>query len=177
MTSTQTWQRLLDAHPHGEESSSPDFWEGYLADNPDVLHRLLADIYTATYGSEKPPTLDDLWEMMATPRFTTQGFGEAVLDLLGDRSIRWLAQQVGTSHHQLSRYLNGSRPIISIHDHKGSMRRVESIATALHVHPSYFVEWRRLWVMSLIDSAFAAQPSLSVGMFRRFSGFEPKARA
>lgn len=166
------WQRLLERHPQGKESATPEFWEGYLTENPDVLHRLLADVYQATYGSEKPPTLDDLWEMLATPQFSTDEFGVAVLDLLGERSIRWLAQQIGTSHPQLSRYLNGSRPIVSVHDHKGSMKRIESIARALRVHPSYFVEWRRLWVMSLIDSAFAAKPSLSVGVFRRYAGFE-----
>jgi len=174
MTATQTWQRLLDAHALGEVSEEPEFWEAYLAENPDVLHRLLADIYQATYGSEKPPTLDALWEMMATPLFSTEPFGEAVLDLLGERSIRWLAQQIGVSHPQLCRYLNGTRPIVSIHDHRGSMYRIESIAGVLRVHPSFFVEWRRLWVMSLIDSAFAAEPSLSVGIFRRFSGLERK---
>jgi len=172
---SDNWQRLLDGHQHGADSETPEFWEQYLADHPDVLHRLLADIYTATYGSEKPPTLDDLWEMMAVPQFSTETFGPAVLDLLGDRSVRWLASQIGTSHVQLSRYLNGSRPIVSVHDHRGSMKRIESIARVLRVHPSFFVEWRRLWMMSLIDSAFSAQPSLSIGMFRRFSGFEKAA--
>lgn len=168
----EQWQRLLGEHPHGKQSSQPEFWEQYLADHPDVLHRLLADIYQATYGTEKPPTLDDLWEMMSTPRFSTAPFGEALLDLLGDRSVRWLAAEVGIVHSQLSRYINGSRPIVSIHDHRGSMRRIEAVARALRVHPSYFVEWRRLWVMSLIDSAFTARPELSIGVFRRYAGFE-----
>lgn len=166
------WQKLLDGHRSGTESTEPEFWEQYLTENPDVLNRLLADVYQATYGSEKPPTLDDLWEMMSVPRFSTLTFGDAVCDLLGDRSIRWLAGEVGIVHSQMSRYLNGSRPIVSLHDVRGSMRRIESVAKALRVHPSYFMEWRRLWVMSLIDSAFTAKPSLSIGMFRRFSGFE-----
>jgi hypothetical protein len=169
---SDNWQRLLDGHPHGDESSTPEFWEQYLDEHPEVLHRLLADIYQATYGSEKPPTLDDLWEMFATPRFSTEPFGPALLDVLGDRSVRWLAQQVGTSHTQLLNYISGRRAIVSVHDHRGSMQRIESIARVLRVHPSYFVEWRRLWVLSLIDSAFTAQPALSVGLFRRFSGFE-----
>lgn len=172
---SESWQRLLDAHPRGPDSAEPEFWETYLNDNPDVLHRLLADVYHATYGSEKPPTLDDLWEMMSVPRFATIPFGQAVLDLLGDRSIRWLAQNVGIAHSQMSRYLSGARPIVSVHDHRGSMRRMEAVARALRVHPSYFMEWRRMWVMSLIDSAFSAQPALSIGMFRRFSGFEGKS--
>lgn len=168
------WQRLLSSDPVAQRSDDPDFWETYLAEHPDVLHRLLADVYQATYGSEKPPTLDDLWALMAAPRFTTETFGNAVVDLLGARSVRWLAGQVGIAHQQLARYLSGQRPIVSIHDAKGSMRRIESVAAALKVHPSYFVEWRRLWIMSLLDSAFTAQPSLSVGIFRRYSGFEER---
>lgn len=166
------WQKLLASNPVAQRSDDPDFWETYLAEHPDVLHRLLADVYQATYGSAKPPTLDDLWAIMATPRFTTEEFGNAVIDLLADRSVRWLASQVGIAHQQLSRYLSGQRPIVSIHDTRGSMRRIESVAKALKVHPSYFVEWRRLWIMSLLDSAFTAQPGLSVGIFRRYSGFE-----
>jgi len=174
-----TWQRLLNSHPLGSRSDQPDFWAEYLADHPDVLHRLLADIYQATYGSERPPTLDELWEIMATPRFTTATFGEAVLDLLEsqDRSLRWLAREVGIAAAQLSRYLSGQRPIVSVHDHRGSMRRIESVAAALHVHPSYFTEWRRLWIMSLLDSAFTAQPGLSVGIFRRYAGFAENGRS
>lgn len=171
---TAGWQKILDSHPLAARSEDPDFWEQYLAEHPDVLHRLLADVYQATYGAEKPPTLDDLWAIMATPRFTTEEFGDAVMDLLGERSIRWLAGQVGIAHPQLSRYLSGQRPIISIHDTRGSMRRIESVAEALSVHPSYFTEWRRLWIMSVIDSAFTSQPSLSVGIFRRYSGFEER---
>ena len=155
-----SWQALLEQHPLGSSTDSPDFWEEYLAENPDVLHRLLADLYQATYGSERPPTLDDLWEIVSAPRFTSDEFGAAVLDLLGKRglSIRWLAQQIGTSHTQVRFYLTGKRPIVSLHDAKGSMRRIEAISEALRVHPSYFAEWRRLWIMTLLDSAFAARP-------------------
>lgn len=169
-----SWQKVLDSHPAGTGSDRPDFWEDFLAKNPDVLHRLLRDVYTATYGTERPPTLDDLWEVMAAPKFATEDFGPAVLDLLEQRghSIRWLAGQVGVVHPQLWRMINGQRPIINIHDTKGSMSRLEAVAAALKVHPSYFVEWRRLWIISLIDAAFATQPSLSVGVFRRFAGFE-----
>lgn len=172
MSATATWQRLLSQHESAEESETPEFWETYLAEHPDVLHRLLADIYHATHGSEKPPTLDDLWELMSAPRFSTLPFGEAVLDQLGDRSVRWLASQVGVALSHMQRHINGTRPIVSVHDHRGSMRRIEAVARALRVHPSYFGEWRRLWVMTLIDSAFAAQPGLSVGLFQRFSGFQ-----
>lgn len=169
-----TWQRVLDSNPVAQRSDDPDFWDQYLVDHPDVLHQLLADVYRATYGSEKPPTLEDLWAIMSTPQFSSDEFGPAVLDLLGKRSVRWLAGEVGIAHQQLQRYLSGQRPIVSVHDHRGSMRRIESVARALAVHPSFFVEWRRLWIMSLIDTAMTSKPGLSVGIFRRYSGFEER---
>lgn len=165
------WQELLEGHPLGEESGHADFWQVYLAERPDVLHRLLADVYQATYGADKPPTLDELWDLVAKPQFSLKPFGEAVLDALGTRSVRSLAMQIGIHQSLLTRYLSGQRDVVSIRDPRGSMARIELIAKALRVHPSYFAEWRRLWVMSLLDAAFVSQPELSVGVWRRFSGF------
>lgn len=166
------WKSFMAEHPLGEESGSEDFWCQYLDQNPDVLHRLLADVYQATYGAERPPSLDDLWDLMSAPRFSRAPFGEAVTDLLGSRSITWLAQQAGMAQPALSRLINGQRPIVIRNDPKGSMQRIEQVARALRVHPSYFEEWRRLWIMALLDSAFAGRPDLSIGVFRRYSGFE-----
>lgn len=168
-----TWQNLLTSHPLAGDADDPAFWEHFLGEHPDVLHRLLADVYQATYGTERPPTLDDLWEIMATRQFSTEPFGDTLLDLLGDRkqSVRWLAREIGIVHSQLLRYCSGQRPIVSLHDVQGSMRRIEACAKALGVHPSYFTEWRRLWVMSLLDAAFTAHPDLSISVFRRYSGF------
>lgn len=166
------WQRLLETHPLGEESAHPEFWQEYLAQHPDVLHRLLADVYQATYGADKPPTLDELWDLVAKPEYSVQPFGRAVQDALGNRSVRSLAVQVGIHQSLLTRYMTGERDIVSIRDPRGSMARIEHVARALRVHPSYFAEWRRLWVMSLLDAAFASQPALSVGVWKRFSGFQ-----
>lgn len=165
-------------HPLAEPSATEDFWVQYLDDNPDVLHRLLADIYEATYGAEAPPTLDDLWKLMsAQPRYASTPFGEALIDALGGRSLRWLATQTGVSQPVLSRLINGDRPVVNIKDIRGSTYRLERIAAALRVHPSYFAEWRRMWIMTLLDSAFTAQPTLSIGVYRRYSAFDKRERA
>ena len=166
------WQQLLASHPLGEESSRPDFWADFLSEHPDVLHRLLADVYQATHGTEKPPTLDELWDLVATPEYSVDPFGEALLAALGSRSVRSLAVQIGIHQSLLTRYITGERDIVSIRDPRGSMARIEIIARALRVHPSYFAEWRRLWVMSLLDAAFVRQPNLSIGIWKRFSGFQ-----
>lgn len=165
-------------HPLAEPSASEEFWVRYLDENPDVLHRLLADVYEATYGAEAPPTLDDLWKLMsAQPRYASVPFGEAVVDALGGRSINWLAGQAGVSQSVLSRLINGLKPVVNIKDIRGSMYRLERIAAVLRVHPSYFAEWRRMWIMTLLDSAFTAQPTLSIGVYRRYSAFDRRERA
>lgn len=170
----KTWRAVLSAHPLAERSKDAQFWDQFLEANPDVLHRLLADIYRATYGADKPPSLEDLWAILEAPEFTGDPFGPAVRELATRRgkSLRWLALQARVDQKHLLRYLSGESRILSAYDIEGSMERIESIARPLRVHPSYFMEWRRLWVMRLMDSAFTAHPDLSVEVFRRFSGFE-----
>lgn len=169
---TDGWKEFMADHPMAQHSESEEFWAKYLNDRPDVLHRLLADVYQATYGVDHPPTLEELWDLIGHPRFSSLPFGDAVREQLGTRSIGWLAHQSGMAQPVLSRLISGQRPVVKINDPRGSMYRLEQIARALRVHPSYFTEWRRLWIMSLLDSAFTAQPSLSAGVYRRYSGFE-----
>ena len=166
------WDRVLKDHALVTKTTDADFWRTYLAQNPDVLHQLLGDLYQATRGaSATPPTLDDLWDLVA-PRFTNEPFGKAVKELLNGRSVRWLANEIHIHNVPLTRVLNGERDVVSVRDPKGSMTRIEVIARALKVHPSYFAEWRRLWVMTLIDQAFEEHPHLSVGVYRKFAGHQ-----
>lgn len=172
-----SWQNALRSHPLAGRAEEVEFWDELLVQRPEILHRLLADIYRATYGVERPPSLEALWSLFETPEFTSEPFGEAVRDLLIRRgkSMRWLALQAGVAHPVLSRFIKGQRPIVNVHDAVGSMRRIESVAKPLRVHPSYFSEWRRLWIMTLLDSAFASHPDMSAEVFRRFSGFASRS--
>lgn len=169
-----SWRDVVENHDLMESSRSSAFWEDYLEQHPDVLHRALADLYQATAGTrEAPDTLEDLWAVI-TPTFSHEEFGGTVRELL-DRhgeTLRGLAMRTGYAHQEISRWASGKRPVISVHDVEGSMRRLEVIAKALRVHPSHFSEWRRLWAMSLIDGAFSTNPNLSVAFFRKFSRLE-----
>lgn len=168
------WDTVLQEHSLMPKSSDPDFWRSFLTENPDVLHRLLADLYQATHqATDRPPTLEDLWNLVA-PRFTNEPFGPAVKELLGKRSIRWLAREIHIHQVQLTRLLNTD--VVSIRDPQGSMARIEAVARALKVHPSYFAEWRRMWVMTLIDQAFTEHPNLSVGVYRKYAGHDKNGR-
>lgn len=163
------WKRVLEQHEHGAQTEDEGFWEEYLREHPDVLHRLLADVYRMTHGTTQPPTLDQLWETVAVPAFSALPFPEAFADVLNGRSMSAIAARAGIHKTTLLRHLNGERPIVSINDPLGSMRRIEIIAEAVGVHPSYFAEWRRLWIMTLLDDAFIGRPDLSVGLYRRYT--------
>lgn len=166
------WDKVLAEHALVGQTHDSAFWRTYLSENPDVLHQLLADLYEATHGaSQRQPTLEGLWDLVA-PRFTNEPFGAAVKELLNGRSVRWLAREIHLHFTLLTRMLNGERDVVSIRDPKGSMARIEAVARALKVHPSYFAEWRRLWVMSLLDEAFEQQPHLSIGVYRKFARHE-----
>lgn len=168
------WERIVREHDLGAKATDEVFWREHLRDNPEVLHRLLHDLYVSTRPDRsKPPTLDDLWDLMA-PKFSTEPFGEAVHAALNGRSVRWLAREIYINLSSLQRLLSGEREIVSLRDPKGSMARIEAVARALKVHPSYFAEWRRLWVLLLISEAFEVQPNLSIGVYQRFAGHEVK---
>lgn len=149
-----------------------NWWQEYLTEHPDVLNRMLGDLYQVTTGSkERPSTLEDLWNAVA-PKFSNEPFGESVRCLLNGRSIRSLAVQVGLSHAQLVRHLTGEAPIVRVHDPITSMRRIEQIARALRVHPSYFLEWRRLWILAAVDGAMNERPNLSIGIYQKYAQHE-----
>lgn len=164
------WKAILEDYEHGERLTDPAFWSEFLARNPDILHRLLADMYQAVHGSKATPNLDALWELVQAPEYSLEPFGTSVEAALGGRSVRWLAQQIGIHRVQLQRQMNGERPIISPHDPRGSMKRIEVVAKALGVSPAYFREWRLLWLMHVVEQTFTAHPELSVDLFRRFAG-------
>jgi transcriptional regulator with XRE-family HTH domain len=166
-----------------DSTSTPEFWQEFFRVRPDALQMLLGDVYVISKahakgarGGRRPAKsgdgdLDELWGLV-TPKFSTKPFGEAVRDLMGKQSLRGFAAKVGMHHQTLARLMSGERPIEKLYDPEGSMQLIEQIATGAKVHPSYFAEWRRLWLLSLLDTALAAQPNASIALFRKHSNPE-----
>lgn len=158
-----------------DPSETSEFWLALFKARPDVLHRLIADVYKIVAGTvQRVPTTDELMALFERQEFTVKPFPDAVRELLGARSVRWLAGQLGQHHNQVQRVINGERPLILVRDIEGSMIHLNEYAQALGVHPAYFAEWRRLWTLLVIEQAMNAEPSAAVGVYRRFSGFQPK---
>lgn len=176
-----SWETVAREHELMPKTIDHDWWQRFLTERPDVMYRLLSDLYqaSATVRGKDPsklPTVDEL-RSLVTQQYSNEPFGQALSDLLGDRSVRWLAHQMKIHHSQITRIIRGERDIVTLRDPAGSMYQIEAIARVLKVHPSYFVEWRRLWIMSLLDDAFTAQPHLSIGVWKKFSPYSGQQRS
>jgi hypothetical protein len=167
------WKEALQRE--SDRASDPDYWIAIFTQRPEILHRLIADLFQAAHGVDRIPSVDDLWDLIAPPAYSNRPFGEAFEEILGSRDPAEIAEKAGLYRGTLSRYVRCVRPIVTS-DVEGSMRRIELIARALDVHPSYFAEWRRLWVMALLDRAFQVRPELSYAMFQRLAGFERRTQ-
>lgn len=175
-----SWETVAREHELMPQTRDQDWWRQLLTERPDVMYRLLGDLYQASASvrgkdPSKLPTVDDLRELV-TQQYSNDPFPQALQMLLAGRSVRWLAQQMKIHHSLLTRMIRGERDIVAVTDPEGSMLRLEEIARVFKVHPSYFVEWRRLWIMSLMDEVFAVQPNLSIGVWKKFSLFQTSQR-
>lgn len=151
------------------------FWTQVLQDQPEVLHRLLGDLWRvaqqarpASPSTAAPASPEEIFELIL-PRYSSAPFPQALTEALGDRSVRWLARQLNVHHSHVNRWITGQRPIVNAHDPEGGLAQIEAIAEALGIHPAYFAQWRRLWVLLLLDEAFERHPNLSIGVWRKFS--------
>lgn len=163
------WREALSRE--AERATDPNYWLEIFTERPEVLHRLIADLFQAAHGVDKIPSVDDMWDLLAEPVYSNHRFGEAFTAVVGSRLRSEVAEKAGLFPTTLKRYVSNERPVVTT-DVEGSMRRIELIARAVDVHPSYFAEWRRLWIMALLDRAYQVNPDLSYALFQRFAGFE-----
>lgn len=170
------WDEVVKRHEDSQPSIDPEYWTRAFEEKPELMYKLLRDVFRVAHGrNAAEPTMESLRDLLV-PQYCERPFPDAIRELLAGRSVRWLAQQMGLHHQQVQRILNGSRSILLVHDLEGSLVRIEEFARALRVHPSYFQEWRRLWILQLVDEAFTVQPDLTVQFIERLAD-TPPARA
>jgi hypothetical protein len=150
-------------------------WVAVFQERPDVLHKLLGDLYAITKAQQDETrksgrrtkhingTLDELWDML-TPRYSTEPFEIAIRDVMGTQSVRAFAMKIPMHHRSFRRYMMGERRIVNPLMPEASMEMLESIAKAGNVHPAFFAEWRELAVLAAIQQGLRAQPDLSIQM-------------
>lgn len=148
-------------------------WVEFFHERPDVLTKLLGDMYAITKQEESSErrygkrtryvngNLDELWNMLS-PRYSTEPFGVAVRELIGAQSLRAFAAKIPMHHYSLTRLIRGERQVVNMGDIPASLATLERIAKAGKVHPAFFREWRALTLLGAFHSAMEAHPNLTI---------------
>ena len=160
---------------------------GWLAffDTPDGSHavgRILGDIFDAVKAEEEKASgvrrmgrrpgrtgsLQEVYDTVFPAPYSMDPFPEAMIKLLNGRSQRQFAPKIPVHQTTMSRLMSGAL--------KPDLLMLERIADAARVHPSFFVEYRAMFVGQLLTRIFTARPNMGVAAFREVKGGNRRVR-
>lgn len=144
-------------------------WNKAFQTDVDLFARLVKDILKldqAQPGRPGPrPALD--YEQGVTrlkqymgEDYALEAFPEALKYLSNGRSIRAVARRADLSKNHVHRLLTG--------EVAPDAYAMKQIAEAFGKHPSYFLEWRAMWVANAIVEQMIKQPETSIAVFQKF---------
>lgn len=143
-------------------------WRKAFGTDIDLFGRLVKDILKldqAQPGRPGPrPALDyeqgvaRLKQYMGTD-YAVEQFRDAFRYLANGRSIRALARKTGLSKNHVHRLTTG--------EIEPDAYAMTQIAKAFDKSPSYFVEWRAMWVANAIVNRLADHPESSIALYRK----------
>jgi hypothetical protein len=166
--------RAMGMFPHGTGDVEQLFVDRFSMDD-SLAWRIVGDIVRYVSSDEIPrggrksslrkvqdkdKNLDAVWRItgLVKPPPSTLPFPLAARELIGKRSLRDFARAAGFGtqggHRTLARYLSGEYAL--------SMEALEAVAKAGRVDPSYFVEWRSMWVANELMHALLRDPRRSI---------------
>lgn len=143
-------------------------WSGALERDMELFGRILRDILKleqAVPGRPGPrPSLDindaiRRMQQFLGHDFTLLSFVEAFKILANGRSGRQMARIVDLDRNTIQRLLCGEMEPDGYH--------MRMVAEGFGKHPSYFLEWRILYITAAIVRRLEWNPEATVGMFRR----------
>lgn len=139
-----------------------------------AMGRILYDIFDEVHSREerengkrrigRRPAREavSLAEVMAVVRpdeFSNEPLNIALRKLIRGRSQRQFARKVPISQAYLSRLLKGERVGVDL-------EMLERLAAAGDVHPWHFLEWRAMYVGSLITEVMRQSPNVGITVLR-----------
>ena len=178
-TNSADWERAKEMYPSTTKLTESD-WVNFFTERPDAMHAILGDIFVITKAHEstvkksgrRPKhingSMDELWDMI-TPQYSNEPFGVSVKALIGEQSIRAFSAKIPMHYWSLIRLMRGERQIVNPNDINSSMQTLELIARAGKVHPSYFMEYRTLYIMRVFDEVFASRPQFTIGLMKKLT--------
>ena len=144
-------------------------WEGALSRDSDLFARIMRDIIKLDQrepGKAGPrPNNLDYDKGLATFRqlmgqdYSNLPFREAFIYLCNGMSIRQIARKTHISTTEVVRLRKGERPATEY-----DMRR---IADGFDKHPSYFVEYRRAYIVDHLADALLKEPESTIAYYRK----------
>lgn len=163
------WDKTLE-RAHRQYPSSGDVdWTGALRDY-EMLGRLVGELLRvestpqARRGQRPVLTSDDKVRLrqLLGDDYTTLGFANAFASLAGNLSRTQLATKTGLARTQVHRLLSDTA-VASADD-------MEAIAAAFGKAPTFFAEYRKGLIMSVIERHLEASPEASVGFVKQLQG-------
>lgn len=162
------WEERYEAIISDYPSVLDESWADRFGNDVELLGRVLRDILKleqAVPGRPGPrPALDvdDAQRRLAQLRgedYTLKPFVSAVHDLKGSLSIRQFAEKVHLDKSHIHRALTGKvEPDAFL---------CRMIAYAHGKHPSYFMEWRILYIVGAIVRRLEWSPESTVALYER----------
>lgn len=162
------WEQRSNAISKRFESVDKLEWSGALERDMELFGRVIRDILKleqAVPGRPGPrPSLDindaiRRMQQLLGHDFTLLSFLEAFKILARGKSIRQLARIIDLDRNTIQRLL--------AEDMEPDGYHLRMIAEGFGKHPSYFLEWRILYITAAIVRRLEWNPEATVGMFRR----------
>lgn len=171
---TADWEKAKAEFPStGDDETA---WAAVLIEQPDVMFNVIAYIVKVVKATEGPRktgrrpgitglSFDEVWDVLYPDRYTLEPLADALPKLMAGKSQRQVAAKVPCNQATLSRLLSGQMvPDLAL---------IKSLAIALKVPPTYFVEYRAQRLAEVIQVALMAQPNLSVTLLKRLTQGAP----
>lgn len=164
---------LFDRYPSlrslvGPQQTSDD-WDALFSLEPDGMLRIFSDIIKSEYavkgrvGQRPMPREEEVnVKQFLSGDFTDASIREVLPDLIKRRGLsrRHFAMRVGMSWTQFRRVLSGE-----VVPDPSQMRR---IAKVVNRSPLYFVEYRRMMILTAMANLFEGNPDLMNSLVARY---------
>ena len=143
-------------------------WRKAFQTDIDLFGRLVKDILKldqAQPGRPGPRPALDYEQGVARLRqymgqdYSLDGFRDSLKHLANGRSIRSLARKTGLSKNHIHRLMTGEM--------QPDAYAMRQIADAFGKHPSYFLEWRSMWIACAIVDRVTLNPEASIALYRK----------
>lgn len=153
-------------------------WTAHFGRDPDVLLKLLGNIFKAVsaeeakrLGQPRPRRqapeggILNAVQPMIQPRYSQESFPEALEELRDGRPEPYLAfcTRIGIPRRTLDHMRSGRNPL--------SMYWMDRIARDYGVGPEFFREYREMVILMAVHRFVQDHPAFSIGFVRKVRGF------